>query len=49
MVRVRGLAPALVLVLSACVPTADSFAIHRFSVSAQNELPPLDRTVAWTG
>jgi hypothetical protein len=37
---------AIGLVLSACGPTADSVAIHRFSAAAENEFVPLDRTVA---
>jgi hypothetical protein len=42
--RALSLALALVL-LSACAPTVDSFSVHRFSASAQNQFPPLDRTV----
>jgi hypothetical protein len=28
-----------------CGPSADSFSLHRFSAAAENEFPPLDRTV----
>jgi hypothetical protein len=48
-IRAVSLAVALVVVLPACAPTADSFSIHRFSTSADNEFPPLDRTVADAG
>src|SRR5712691_8100472 len=44
--RAVGLALTFTLLLTACAPTADSFSIHRFSTSAENEFPPLDRTVA---
>ena len=45
MIRAVSLAIALVVLLPACAPTADSFSIHRFGVSADSEFPPLDRTV----
>jgi hypothetical protein len=44
-IRAVSLAIALVVLLPACAPTADSLSIHRFSASAENEFPPLDRTV----
>ena len=44
MIRLAA-ALAIGLVLSACGPTADSVSIHRFSAAAENEFPPLDRTV----
>jgi hypothetical protein len=43
--RALTLAIALVVLLTACAPTAESFSIHRFSASGQNEFPPFDRTV----
>jgi hypothetical protein len=36
---------AIVIVLTGCGPRADSFSIHRFSASAADTFPPLDRTV----
>jgi hypothetical protein len=36
---------AIALVLTGCSASVDSFSVHRFSASAQNEFPPLDRTV----
>jgi hypothetical protein len=33
------------IVFGACAPTPDAYTIHRFSVDASNEFPPLDRTV----
>jgi hypothetical protein len=36
---------AIAVVLAGCSPSVDSFSIHRFSVLAGNEFPPLDRTV----
>jgi len=36
---------AIAVVLTGCSPGVDSFSIRRFS-AAQNEFPPLDRTVA---
>jgi hypothetical protein len=44
MIRVAA-ALAIAVVLIGCSPSADSFSIHRFSVLAGNEFPPLDRTV----
>jgi hypothetical protein len=42
----RLLSAALVVqLLSACAPAADSVSIHRFSVVAENQFPPLDQTV----
>jgi hypothetical protein len=36
---------AIGLVLSVCVPTAESVSIHRFSAVAETRFPPLDRTI----
>jgi len=36
---------AIAVVLTGCGPSVDSFSIHRFSASPENEFPPLDRTV----
>jgi hypothetical protein len=36
---------AVAVVLTGCSPSVDSFSIHRFSVLAGKEFPPLDRTV----
>jgi len=36
---------AIAVALTGCSPSVDSFTIHRFSVLAGNEFPPLDRTV----
>jgi len=36
---------AIAIVLTGCSPSVDSFSIHRFSASPENEFPPLDRTV----
>lgn len=35
---------AIAVLLTGCSPAVDSFSIHRFT-AAQNEFPPLDRTV----
>jgi hypothetical protein len=45
MIRVAA-ALAIAVVLTACSPSVDSFSIHRFSILAGNEFPPLDRTVS---
>jgi hypothetical protein len=44
MMRVAA-ALAIAIVLTGCSPSVDSFSIHRFSILAGNEFPPLDRTV----
>jgi hypothetical protein len=36
---------SIAIVLSACSPSIDSFSIHRFSASTENEFAALDRTV----
>jgi hypothetical protein len=36
---------AIAVALTGCTPSADSFSIHRFSVVAENQFPPLDQTV----
>jgi len=36
---------AIAVLLSGCSPSIDSFSIHRFSVVAENQFAPLDRTV----
>ena len=48
MIRVAA-ALAIVVVLTGCSPAVDSFSIHRFSPSTQNQFPPLDRIVADAG
>ncbi len=40
---------AIAVALTGCSPSVDSFSIHRFSASAGNEFPPLDRTVTEAG
>jgi hypothetical protein len=49
MIRALTLAIALVVLLPACGPRADSFSVHRFSASAETRFPPLDRTVTDAG
>jgi len=44
-IRAMILAVALVVVVPACAPAADSFSLHRFSASADIAFAPLDRTV----
>jgi len=44
MIRVAA-ALAIAVVLTGCSPSVDSFSIHRFSILAGSEFPPLDRTV----
>ena len=44
MIRV-ALALALALPIAACAPSVDTLSVHRFSVTAENEFAPLDRTV----
>jgi hypothetical protein len=40
---------AIAVVLTGCSPSVDSFSIHRFSASKENEFLPLDRTVTDAG
>ena len=42
-------AVALVVLVTACAPAADSFSIRRYSASADTAFPPLDRTVTDAG
>ncbi len=37
---------SIAVVLTGCSPSIDSFSIHRFSASTENEFAPLDRTVS---
>ena len=48
MIRIAA-ALAIALVLTGCSPSIDSFSIHRFSASTENEFPPLDRTLTEAG
>jgi hypothetical protein len=37
---------AIAILLAGCSPAVDSFSIHRFSASPDNEFPVLDRTIS---
>ena len=39
------LALALAMPIAACAPSVDTLSVHRFSVAAENQFMPLDRTV----